>query len=154
LLWDVVGLFIRPPILQHPFYRLPEPDSPAEQGGIKLSCRLTPFPWKSIPIETGLLWDVVGLLIRPPILQHLFYALPERDSPADQGGIKLSCRLTHYRGTDIFLHSIGGMGSVRPIHRTDSCASYARHSKQKTHLHSLRNMSIINSFSEKALSRG
>jgi len=42
-LWDVVGLVIRPPILQHPFYRIPEPDPPADQGGIILSCRLTLF---------------------------------------------------------------------------------------------------------------
>jgi hypothetical protein len=44
------------------------------------------------------------------------------------------------RGTDIFLHSIGGMGSVRPIHRTDSCASYARHFKQKAHLLNFKNV--------------
>jgi hypothetical protein len=53
--------------------------------------------WKSIPTETGLLWDGVGLVIRPPILQHPFYRLPEPDPPADQGGIKLSCRLTLLR---------------------------------------------------------
>ena len=37
----MVGLVIRPPILQHAFYQLPEPDPPANPYGIKLSCRLT-----------------------------------------------------------------------------------------------------------------
>jgi hypothetical protein len=50
--------------------------------------------WKLIPIETGLLWDGVGLVKRPAILQHPFYRFPETDSPANPYGIKLSCRLT------------------------------------------------------------
>ena len=36
---------------------------------------------EQIPTEAGLLWDVVSLLMRPPILQHRFYVLPEPTPP-------------------------------------------------------------------------
>jgi hypothetical protein len=57
---------------------------------------------EAIPIETGQLWDGVGLVIRPPILQHPFYRIPEPDPPADQGGIMLSCRLTPLRADPFY----------------------------------------------------
>ena len=50
--------------------------------------------WKSILIKAGVLRDVVGLAIKPPILQHRFYLLTEPSPPAEQDRIKLSCRLT------------------------------------------------------------
>ena len=47
------GLFHRPSILEHPFYRPPQPNPPANPVWIKLSCRLTPPQRPAPPLDAG-----------------------------------------------------------------------------------------------------